>query len=1051
MLTLQLLGPPQIFKNGQELRLARRKNRALLYYLAASDRPLTREHLLSFFWPDSERAAAQQVLRTTLHGLRKELGEALRIEDDQLSLAAQVKVDQREFFRLLSDPAPDQPALARAVALYRGDFLADFSLPDSLSFENWLSTEREHLRRMAVRALIKLSKIAEEMGDYQKALDSLERALSFDPLQEDLQRETIRLFYLSGDRPTAIQRYDQLRRLLDQELGVPPMLETRKLYDAILNDSLVPPPPAASIRAAAPAKASFPAASREPFPGSRQRQPQGGPGGHPELPFTGRRAELDKLNELLAHLPPQAAGRMILIQGEPGIGKSRLAHEFIRQSNLLPVAGSAQELEQRIPYLPVIDALRSLLRHPDWPRMEKNLQLQPVWREEAVRLLPELSPAPPANPPPPVDESRLWEGIHQYLAAASRLRPLIFFIDNLHWADASTLALLGYLVRQVSEPVFFLGAARPPLPRSPLAVLESALTRTNRWISIPLSRLSEDEIKGLTETINQDFSYPLAHWLVQNSEGNPFVLSELVRHGRESGIISAAGAVNLSALSAEPVVPQTVYSLTSSRLDQLSETARRIVDTAVAVGREFALEVVYRAAGLSESAALDAVDELVLGELVERVETHSPNAEEMLYYTFTHGIILEVASRELGEARLRLLHRRVAEALEKVHYLRPEKPFPLIAHHYIEGADFERAAPFAYQAGLQAASLAGWAEAIDFYDKALRGEADPSRRREILTAAARARVNYGEAARASENYRLAAELAEPESLDQAEILLDLAESLLIQARFSEVIAIAQQLYQHQEQQIAMRSLFLWGTALSLEGADLSGAADLLNRAALLCRTCAGSLPMANIKFELGSILAQLGEIEGAVSLYREAKEEAEKAGEPGLSRLILAYNNLAYHVNLLGDPDAQRYAEQGLTLAQEKGYLSPQPYLYSTLGEIYLARGELERAEEYFSQGLVLAERFNVPERAAGLKANLGLVAKARGQLDLAIHRFSAALAHADDLRTLHLAVQIRIWLAPLLPPSEGRAFLAEARSIAESTRRLRLLEEVERLEAQFS
>ena len=128
-----------------------------------------------------------------------------------------------------------------------------------------------------------------------------------------------------------------------------------------------------------------------------------------------------------------------------------------------------------------------------------------------------------------------------------------------------------------------------------------------------------------------------------------------------------------------------------------------------------------------------------------------------------------------------------------------------------------------------------------------------------------------------------------------------------------------------------------------------------------------------------------------------------------------------------------------------------QPFLFSTLGEISLADNDLNQAEKYFNDGLALAERTSSPERIIGLTANLGLVAKARGDTTLAIHRLSTALARADALGTQHLAAQIRLWLIPLLPAHEARAYLAEVRAITEASGRKRLLAEADRLERQLN
>jgi len=236
VLSIHLFGNPRIIQDDKPLTVARRKSRALIYYLAARGGPVSREQLLAFFWPDLDRPAAQQTLRTTLHGLRKALGDALQIEDGSVTLAPDVTVDSRQFEAGLERarrpaPTPAAAALSAALDLYQGDFLEGFSLPDSAAFEDWTAAERERLRRLAVGGLSSLAGLQAADGQYPAALATLERALAFDPLQEDLQREALRLHYLAGDRAGAIRRYAHLRQLLDEEMGVLPMAETRALYD----------------------------------------------------------------------------------------------------------------------------------------------------------------------------------------------------------------------------------------------------------------------------------------------------------------------------------------------------------------------------------------------------------------------------------------------------------------------------------------------------------------------------------------------------------------------------------------------------------------------------------------------------------------------------------------------------------------------------------------------------------------------------------------------------------------------------------------------------
>jgi predicted ATPase len=873
----------------------------------------------------------------------------------------------------------------------------------------------------------------------------------------------MRLRYLAGDRAGAIRRFEQLRRLLDDELGVPPLAETQALYDAIITDSLsderrttndqsgshtLHPSSFIAHRSEANDASESPILQRSSLIAHRS-----------DLPFVGRAAELDRLRELAA------THRLVLLEGEAGIGKTRLAEEFLRTSGTLALVGAARELEHTLPYQPVIEALRSLLAHGDWPTLRAGLDLPPIWLAEVARLLPELAlpgddtrGALLAHLPalPDAAESRLWESINQLLRALSRRRPITLFLDDLHWADASTLALLGYLARQTHDtPLAFLATTRPVGPRAPLAALAQALARSDSLVRLSLSRLGEDDVTRLAQSLSPTYAYPLANWLERNSEGNPYILAELVRHARESELLLDDGAVNLPALSDTPIVPHNVYSLAQSRLARLSDLARRLLDAAVAVGREFDFAVAAHAAGLTEGEALDALDELRAATLITPLS--GALIAHRSTYAFDHTLTMEVAYREVGEPRHRLLHRRVAEAMEQLDSDRLDEVAGLLASHFAEGGAPERAAQYAFRAGQRAARLAAWAEAASFYEQALAGTdpgrsqgKDGARRLAILMALGQTRLAAGAAAQAGAAFRAALELAtvrgERDNADRARI--ELAQAFLMQNRYSQMIALARQLRQNPA--FIVDAELLWGTALSLEGADLAEATAHLNTAAEGCKAQSNPLHLAHITFELGSVAAQQGDLPLAVEHYRAALAAAEQTDE-AMTYRMLAHNNLAYHLLLLGDPAAAEHAQIGLRLAQEQGALPLQTFLLSTLGEIAMAQGDLAAAERHFTDGLALAERLDIPERIAGLMANLGLLAQRSGQPEVARQRLTAALASANAIGARHLAAQIRVWLATLLPLAEARKQLASARAFASAGRRKRLLEQIDTLVRQLS
>lgn len=226
-LEITLLGAPGLAVDGHTLEGLRRKNRALAFYLAAHEEAMSRDHLLAFFWPDHERAAAQPILRTMIHDLREQPGDMFLANDQRIGLAENALIDVHVLSKAINSSTSDVQQLTAALTLYRGDFLEGFSLANSPQFDDWASSERERYRLLAMRGFANLSRLHESTGDHQAALECMRRALAFNLYQEDLQRDLMRLLYLTGDRAGVIRQYETLRKSLDEEMGVPPMPETR--------------------------------------------------------------------------------------------------------------------------------------------------------------------------------------------------------------------------------------------------------------------------------------------------------------------------------------------------------------------------------------------------------------------------------------------------------------------------------------------------------------------------------------------------------------------------------------------------------------------------------------------------------------------------------------------------------------------------------------------------------------------------------------------------------------------------------------------------------
>ncbi|MEX1018504.1 MAG: AAA family ATPase, partial [Litorilinea sp.] len=1067
MLSIRLLGSTEVTLDAKRLSINRRKSRALLFYLAAHAQPVNRNRLLSILWADHTPDTARGNLRSTLYNLRQSIGDHLAADADTVALTGALTVDARElaafdFEALLHAASSQDPAQLRqqahtCLAHYRGDLLADFDAGDIPEYEEWLTLERERLRRIAIRGYDALSRLHAQQGETAQALAAIEQALMLDPFQEDLQRSALALHQRAGDRPGAIRRFEEFRQLLDDEMGVPPMTETQALYDAIVTDAPLPAPyaefaPSAQPSAPAvelPPSATQPLAPDVPAPESadarahrltpsdnhsqnrsesrsvdeaRHSSRHGAPNGSGlSVPFIGRAAELAQLASW------QDDRKLILIEGEPGFGKTSLVQHFLAQQaphQHLVLSGRARELESRLPYQPVIEALRSVARAPTWPQWRAQMQLAPVWQQEIGRIVPELIAAPAGEnrnaetrPTHDADASRLWESVYQWLGALAQLQPLVVFIDDLHWADTATLGLLGYLTRRMADeemPVHLVAAGHPLRTRSTSATLIQTLTREDLLHRLTLGPLSREEVIELAQRLSPHYAHPLGNWLYRSAEGSPFIMVHLLRHAHETHLLHADGTVNIHQLPSVPVVPQTVYTLVQNRLETLSESARRILDAAVAVGREFDFEVVARVSALSDMAALDALDELRNQRLIQNVGGER--------FSFDHSLTREVAYREVGEVRYRLLHRRVAAALESLYPDQLDENAGLLAHHYAEGNIPAQALVYARRAGKRAAAVAAWQPAIGFYQQALEllpNDTPATTRLELATALGQAYLHAGEMQNATSTLRQV--VVEAHTTPAIAILRDalpsLAEALINQAQYEEVVAIAESLQDIEDDDVRFTADFMWAAGLSVGGSDLTAATAHMIEAESRLATAddlLSQIRLAQISFELGSIDAQQGRLLRAIERFRRALElTAPLTNEEMMRCHILAQNNLAYHLHLLDDPTqaaaAREHAEIGYALAQERGFLNMNGYLLSTLGEIALAQGALDQAETYFRNGLRVAHQLTQSERIAGITANLGRLALARHQPDQARIHFETALSTAEAIVNIFLLAQIRL------------------------------------------
>lgn len=653
------------------------------YLLLHRTAPLSRQQLAFLFWPDTSDSQAQTNLRQLLHTLRRRLpavADNLVIDERTLRWRADaaIQLDVADFDAALTR-AKDLTGIERlkvleeAVDHYRGALLPD-------CYDDWIALERERLAQAYVAALEQCVLLHEERRAYKEAIDCARRLLAADPLHEATYRRLMRLHALDGDRVAALRVYHACVAVLKREPDVEPNAATRELYARLVK---------------APGLAARPA-TRDAASG-----------------LVGRQLEWQAL-QTAWRTANRGAVRCVVLSGEAGIGKTRLAEEMMRwaEQQGIPVAVVRGYAAGRdLAYAALVDCLRSEAVAPLVRRLD------PVWRSELARLLPELIAEDPRLPQPePLTDrwqrQRLFEALARVFV--SRNRPFVLALDDLQWYAAETLEWLSFLVRFDRQArLLLIGCLRSDEIDAghPAAQFLLDLRGAGLLTTLDLAPLSADETHELADQLaERPLDAAATQALYRFTEGNPLFVVETVR--ADLGAAGLAQAFALAARDARlPAAPPRVQSVIQARLGQLSPGAQELATLAATIGRSFTYEVLAHACGQDEDAVVRSLDELWQRRIVREQGLHA--------YDFTHDRIRDVAYAGVSPARRRLLHRRVAQALEQVHGPDDVTVSAQVASHFERAGDLRQAADYYQRAADVALRLLAYQDAIDMLEVAL--------------------------------------------------------------------------------------------------------------------------------------------------------------------------------------------------------------------------------------------------------------------------------------------------------------------------------------------
>jgi DNA-binding SARP family transcriptional activator/tetratricopeptide (TPR) repeat protein len=702
-----------------------RQGRLLFAYLVLNrDRDCGRGELIDLLWPEKPPPAADTALSALLSKLRRALGDGALVGRSELRLvprgSIEVDVESAAAATAAAEGAIDAGDWQAASDAARDVLTVDLQtfLPDCEG--PWVNEARRELDTVRVRALEVLAEAGLRQGgrDLGTAEQAARAAIAAAPFRESAHRLLMEVHEAAGNPAEALRAFEELRILLRDELGTTPGAAAMAVHERLLHGE-------------APAPAPMP--SPEPVPVVGWPAPLAAVLDRHAL--VGRARELDVLEE---YWGDAVAGtrQLVLLAGDAGIGKTRLAAELARRAlddGALVLYGRFDE-EALAPYQPVVEMVRG------W---SSGASLEPLRDRLGVRaaelgiLFGELGPAPAddtAAGDPDARRGRFFDAVAALLGEAGAEAPLVLIFDDLHWADRPTLQLLRHLVRSPQpRRALLLGTYREAElePGHPLLELVGDVRREGLLRRLDLGGLAEPEVAELVVALGVPSADPaFVRALHGETEGNPFFIEEVVRHLRES-----ERELHADISLTEAGVPDGVREVTARRLRRLDTESRQALQVAAVIGREFDYDVLEAVAPLDDDALIAALEEGVEARVLRE-------AGRVGRYAFTHALVRATLYDGLSQLRRARLHGRVGEAIARLRGGDLDPHLPQLAYHFAQAAPVEqpeRAIDFALAAARRADRLLAWEEAAHHYRAALRtrdlaGARDDPVRAELLLA-----------------------------------------------------------------------------------------------------------------------------------------------------------------------------------------------------------------------------------------------------------------------------------------------------------------------------
>lgn len=671
-LTIELMGTFRIRHQGEPISKTNspRLQELLAWLLLNRDSPQPRQYIVFRFWPESSEKQARTNLRNLIYKVRKVLPDAdsyLIINNNsiQWNTEASYTLDVEHFNTAIQNAKKADSDEARIIFLRQADGYYKNDLLITC-YKKWIEPKRESLKKEHTWVLQTLVRLLENRRQYQMALPFAKKLIAKDEYDEAYYRQLMMLYARLEKRSKALEIYRECKKVLWDELKIEPAPKTKKLHERLKQ---------AGIQS-----------------GSLTRIPQQKPG-----KFVGRVDAWNVLSKSWKEVLNGAA-RFVLIRGDPGIGKTRLSEEFLKDVQRSGYGAMGVRL------YPETRNLSYGLATEFLSEAEKagNLStMNDVWQQELVRIMPGLKKKHPdlSEPGPILDDQNkqhFWQAMSE--AVIGTKKPKMILLDDLHWADSDSLEWLAYLLHHnESHPLLIAATVRSVEFHQNKHVQNfvNQVIAENFFSEILLEPLDENETGELIQSIiNNSSTSKTRQFIYRETEGNPLFIVEYLRQA----IVNTGGKINTiqqktGTRGGTGKIPKRVEAIISLRLSGLSKQARDLLGIAACNGRQFSLQILTEAAGFNKS-IVEQTEELIQRKVIREMNNGLCD--------FTHSKFREVAYHKLSTARKKWNHRCIAEAIENVLVDEQKRYSSQLAFHYEKAENYKKSIYYYNQAALEA-------------------------------------------------------------------------------------------------------------------------------------------------------------------------------------------------------------------------------------------------------------------------------------------------------------------------------------------------------------